>query len=54
MDFLSARGSQAEELGTINYVNLTKNKRHGEFAPVVEAAKASNKPIFANFVEWSG
>jgi hypothetical protein len=45
---------QAVELGDINYINLDKNKKHGDFISAINAAAASNKPIFANFVEWSG
>lgn len=42
------------ELGTIQYVNLTSDGKHGEFQPALDAANATGKPIFANFVEWSG
>jgi len=46
--------NQAVELGTINYVNLTPDGRHGEFEKALEVARLTGKPIFANFVEWSG
>jgi hypothetical protein len=42
------------ELGTIRYVNLTKDLKHGEYNTAVSLAKSTGKPIFANFVEWSG
>ena len=46
---------QAVELGTIHYCNLlTPDQRHGDYDAALQAAKASGKPIFANFVEWSG
>lgn len=45
---------QAVELGTIEYKNLTEDGRHGDYAKALDAAKESGKPIFANFVEWSG
>jgi len=44
--------SQAEELGTISYVNL--NGDHGDMNTSLQAAKVTGKPIFANFVEWPG
>ena len=46
--------NQAVELGTINYVNLTSDGRHGEFEKALQVARETGKPIFANFVEWSG
>ena len=45
---------QAVELGTIRYVNLTKNQKHGELEVVLAMARESGRPIFANFVEWRG
>lgn len=45
---------QAVELGTINYVNLTSDGRHGEFDTAVRIARETGRPVFANFVEWSG
>ena len=42
------------ELGTIEYVNLTPDGRHGDYDKAVQVARDSGKPIFANFVEWSG
>ena len=46
--------NQAVELGTIHYCNLTPDQRHGDYDAALQAAAASGKPIFANFVEWSG
>mmetsp|Transcript_14853 Transcript_14853/g.16799 ORF Transcript_14853/g.16799 Transcript_14853/m.16799 type:complete len:95 (+) Transcript_14853:104-388(+) len=47
--------NQAVELGTINYLNLPPPGRHGDFdLALKESANAPGKPIFANFVEWSG
>ena len=51
---LPPKRNQAVELGTINYVNLTADGRHGDVNAALQAARASDKPIFANFVEWSG
>mgnify|MGYP005861268889 CR=1 FL=1 len=48
------RRNQAVELGTINYVNITSDGRHGDLNMALQAAQAADKPIFANFVEWSG
>jgi len=45
---------QYVELGTINYSNLTPDGRHGDYQTVVDLAAETGKPIFANFVEWSG
>lgn len=42
------------ELGTIEYVNLTPDGKHGDFEPAISIARVTGKPIFANFVEWSG
>ena len=42
------------ELGTIQYVNLTSDARHGDYQTAVDIAARTGKPIFANFVEWSG
>jgi hypothetical protein len=50
----SIPSNQAVELGTINYVNLTRDGRHGEFETALQVARETGKPIFANFVEWSG
>jgi len=46
--------NQAVELGTINYVNLTSDSKHGTYDIAIQLAKETGKPIFANFVEWSG
>ena len=45
---------QPVELGTIHYTNLTPDGRHGDFDRAVAVAHQTGKPIFANFVEWSG
>jgi len=45
---------QAVELGTINYINLTSDGKHGDYDRAIEASLKSGKPIFCNFVEWSG
>ena len=45
---------QPVELGTIHYCNLTPDGKHGDYDAALQAAAASGKPIFANFVEWSG
>ena len=45
---------QTIELGTIHFVNLTPDGRHGDFHRALRLAKETGKPIFANFVEWSG
>ena len=45
---------QYEELGTIEYVNLTRDGRHGDYETALAVAKATGKPIFANFVEFPG
>ena len=45
---------QAVELGTIQYVNLTPDGRHGDLATALQASAAADKPLFVNFVEWSG
>ena len=42
------------ELGTIEYVNLTADGKHGDFEAAINIARVTGKPIFANFVEWSG
>ena len=42
------------ELGTIRYANLTSDARHGSYEAAVAAAAETGRPIFANFVEWSG
>jgi hypothetical protein len=46
--------NQAIELGTIHYVNLTLDGRHGDLETALRVAAETAKPIFANFVEWSG
>ena len=46
--------NQCIELGTIQYCNLTKDGKHGDYETVLRVAKETGKPIFANFVEWSG
>lgn len=51
---LPPKRGQPVELGTINYVNLTRDGRHGDYEATLQAAAVSGKPIFANFVEWSG
>ena len=42
------------ELGTIEYLNLDADKKHGDLQQALDAAKRNNKPIFANFAEWPG
>ena len=42
------------ELGTIQYLNLTADGKHGNFQAAIDIAAQRKKPIFANFVEWSG
>ena len=42
------------ELGSINYVNLTPDGRHGDMDVALRIARETGKPIFCNFVEWSG
>lgn len=42
------------ELGTIDYVNLTLDNYHGDLGIALQIASETGKPIFANFVEWSG
>ena len=54
METSSPIPNQAVELGTINYVNLTLDGRHGEYDKAVQVSRETGKPIFANFVEWSG
>lgn len=54
---LASRNSpvnQPIELGTIEYVNLSSDGKHGDFDHAVQVARETGKPIFANFVEWSG
>jgi hypothetical protein len=48
------RRAQAIELGTIEYCNITPDGRHGDMDAALSLAAATGKPIFANFVEWSG
>ena len=46
---------QPIELGTIQYCNITSDGRHGDYDAVLRVASQNvHKPIFANFVEWSG
>jgi hypothetical protein len=45
---------QPIELGTINYCNLTADGRHGDYDAALRAAAEADKPLFVNFVEWSG
>lgn len=45
---------QAVELGTIRYVNLTADGRHGDMDIALQVAAETRKPLFCNFVEWSG
>jgi hypothetical protein len=61
-DLLAASGSltpsspqrnQPVELGTIQYVNLTADGRHGDMEQALSVAAESGKPIFANSVEWT-
>jgi hypothetical protein len=46
--------NQAVELGTINYVNLTSDGCHGDMEKALHVARETGKPLFCNFVEWSG
>ena len=49
------RTKQPIELGTLQYCNITSDGRHGDYYTVLQvAAQHGDKPIFANFVEWSG
>jgi hypothetical protein len=48
------RRPQPIELGTIEYCNITPDGRHGDMDAALSLAAATGKPIFANFVEWSG
>jgi hypothetical protein len=45
---------QPIELGTIEYCNITSDGKHGDYETVVRLARETGKPIFVNFVEWSG
>ena len=46
---------QPIELGTIQYCNITNDGQHGDYNTVLQVASQNiDKPIFANFVEWSG
>ena len=49
-------GSQnAVELGHVTYLNLSPDGAHGEYELAVKAiATQPTKPLFVNFVEWSG
>ena len=51
---MSRPQQQSIELGTIQYVNLTPDGRHGDYDLALRIAKETGKPIFTNFVEWSG
>lgn len=48
------KGGGFVELGTIEYVNLSKDTRHGNIQPALDIAAKTGKPILANFVEWPG
>jgi hypothetical protein len=49
------RPKQPIELGTIQYCNITSDGRHGDYNTVLQVASQNmDKPILANFVEWSG
>ena len=54
-DFLPSGLSmpQAVELGTIEYVNIVDG-RHGDMKTALALAAETGKPLFCNFVEWSG
>lgn len=45
---------QAVELGTIKYLNLDASKRHGDYETALRLSRETGKPLFCNFVEWSG
>lgn len=45
---------QYVELGTIDYVNLTIDRKHGDYQTAIDIATETGKPIFCNFVEWAG
>ena len=49
---------QPIELGTIHYQNLTADGRHGDYEAALHAASPeqnpTGKPLFCNFVEWTG
>lgn len=47
-------GGQEVELGTIDYVNIDSSGRHGEIEKALAIAKETGKPLFCNYVEWSG
>ena len=53
-DVLSMPSHSYVELGTIQYVNLTSDARHGDYQTAIDIAAQTGKPILANFVEWSG
>lgn len=46
--------NEYDELGTIRYANLTADGRHGDYETALDISAETGKPIFANFVEWSG
>lgn len=45
---------QPVELGTIDYINLTPDGKHGDYDRAIAVSLETGKPVFANFVEWSG
>ena len=51
---MSSKSKNSVELGSIEYVNFTKDRNHGEYQIALDEAKRTGKPIFANFVEWPG
>ena len=53
-DPLSFPKGQDVELGTIHYANLTPDGKHGDMDVALCLARETSKPIFCNFVEWSG
>lgn len=54
LEQIPRRPNQAVELGTIDYVNLTPDGKHGDYDSAIQASLQTGKPILANFVEWSG
>lgn len=50
----TAPPNQPVELGTICYVNLTPDGRHGDMDIALQIAADTGRPIFCNFVEWAG
>ena len=47
------RTNQPVELGTINYVNITPDGRHGDLDVALRVASETGKPIFAKYVGCS-